>query len=155
MSNHNGSRGNCYAQYKMAPRRTTSVVSLYMVYSHLSERSERRLVLAEGRSALATAYEPSGLEYVTVRWTDSEGRNRFGTAWTRKRFLEKTGRAPTPVDIKYVSDSRIAPVILSEIAEREWVNTFWVYALPIMSLFAGSTVIFGYRKAREQRPLTA
>lgn len=88
-----------------------------MLYSHLSERSDRRLVLAEGRSATAVMSDPGdfiflpGFEYVAVIWS-SESVQRQGKVWTGERFareLRERGPEAAPrVGIKYVSDTPVS-----------------------------------------------
>ena len=131
------------------------LATLVLLYGHLSEQRARRLVLSEGLTASAMVRGPSDLQYVTVNWTDDAGRQRSGTAWTRKGFTRplKAGAATPQLNIKYVSENNIDPVILSEVAEREWANKFSIYACSAMSLiFSLMTiaVIREYSKIRRE-----
>ena len=113
------------------------VISLTNLASHQLEQSHRRRVLADGAQASATLREPSGLEWVTVHWLDAHGHLRTGTAWTGKPFarLFREGKAPQqPVDIKYVDDPAVDPVVLAEAAERERVIQWWINADAGMAL---------------------
>ncbi len=104
------------------------VISLAHLASHVREQNHRHEVVTHGTAAHALVRQPSGLEWVTVEWRDAAGRQRTGTAWTGKPFarLLKEGRGASTVDIKYVDDAALEPVIVGEAAERERVNQWWI-----------------------------
>ena len=135
------------------------ILVLFMIDGHLAEQRDRRLVLSGGQTAFAVVHEPSGLEYVTVTWTDGAGRQRTSTAWTGKpfarQFRERRNNAEQQETIKYVADTRVAPVILSEAAERQRVNTWWIYDSLGMALISGvltAALLLAAVKSRRSTP---
>jgi hypothetical protein len=113
------------------------VVSLTHLTSHMLEQGHRQRVMANGMSARAIVRQPSGHEWVTVDWRDAADRVRTGTAWTGKPFarLLKEGRGAQTVDIKYAHDPALEPVIVSEAAERERANQWWIRVDTGMAVF--------------------
>ena len=135
------------------------IVVLFMLDGHLAEQRDRRLVLSSGQTASAIIHEPSGLEYVTVTWTDGAGRQRTSTAWTGKpfarQFRERQNKAAQREAIEYVANTRVAPVILSEAAERQRVNTWWIYDSLGMALISGvltAALLLAAVKSRRSTP---
>ena len=135
------------------------IVVLFMLDGHLAEQRDRRLVLSSGQTASAIIHEPSGLEYVTVTWTDGAGRQRTSNAWTSKpfarQFREKRNKTEQREAIKYVADTRVSPVILSEAAERQRVNTWWIYDSLGMALISGvltAALLLAAVKSRRSTP---
>jgi hypothetical protein len=113
------------------------VVILLPLYGHFGERQNRHVVLAGGRQAMALVERSSGLQSVVLVWIDANGQTRMGEAWTRKQgdgrhFVGKR------VAIQYVDDPSVMPVILSEVAEREWVNEFELTWNPLITI-----ILFG------------
>lgn len=106
--------------------------SVYDLYGVTVERHNRELVLATGHDAQATVRRAAGIESVTIQWVDEAGRTRSADAATGKPFArqvrETPGFAGSEVAIKYVDVPSVAPVILSEAAERERVNAWWFRA---------------------------
>jgi hypothetical protein len=130
------------------------LISLYGLYSHSLERMHRHEVMTHGAQTTARVVKSSGIESVLVTWTDLGGRLRTADAWTGKPFarLARTGES---VAIKYVSESMLNPVILSEAAERERVNewsivrNFWVaIAMTIVCAVIGGIVLTGENRAQ-------
>ena len=112
--------------------------SIYGLYDHLAERSHRNDVLARGMQAQARVVRAFGYEGVVVQWTDDDGRERSATSWVGKPFARQSiGKTVT---IKYLRGSTREPVILSEAAERERVNAWWVNQNLAM---AGAAIVFG------------
>jgi uncharacterized protein (DUF736 family) len=70
---------------------------------------------------------------VVLGWIDSNGQARTGEAWTRKQVSgwQFVGKR---VAIQYVDDPSVMPVILSEVAEREWANEFELYWSPVITI---------------------
>jgi hypothetical protein len=113
------------------------VVVLLPLYGHFGERQNRHEVLAGGRQAMALVERSAGLQSVVLAWIDANGQARAGEARTRKQgdgrqFVGKR------VAIQYVDDPSVMPVILSEVAEREWVNEFELIWNPLITI-----VLFG------------
>lgn len=109
------------------------VMILYPFYGHLGERQNRHAVLAGGRDAIALVERAAGLQSVILAWIDSNGHSRTGEAWTRKQaggrqFVGKH------VAIQYVDDLAVRPVILSEVADREWTNEFELFWNPVITI---------------------
>jgi hypothetical protein len=109
---------------------------LYPLPGHFIERQNRREVLAHGKEAVALVENRAGLQLVVISWSDLSGSNvrtRTGEAWTRKQVggLRFVGER---VSIKYVDDPAVRPVILSEVAEREWANEFGLYWNPLITI---------------------
>jgi hypothetical protein len=99
--------------------------------SHVSERHHREHVMTSGRDVAATVRAPTGLEWVTVHWTDAKGDVRVGTSWTGKpyaRSVRDSALVSKVATIRYVDDRAIDPIIVTEVAERQRSNTFWVTA---------------------------
>jgi hypothetical protein len=96
-----------------------------------------RAMFASGRQATALVERSSGLQSVMLAWIDANGQTRTGEARTRKQVggREFGGKR---VAIQYVDDPSVMPVILSEVAEREWVNEFELYWNPLITI-----VLFG------------
>jgi hypothetical protein len=101
------------------------VISLYGLYSHGTEWHHRHEVENNGTQTTASLVRSSGIESVLVTWTDLGGRSQTANAWTGKPFA-RLARAGQDVAIKYVPESTLEPVILSEAAEREGVNEWWI-----------------------------
>src|SRR5690349_21272564 len=98
--------------------------SLYGLYGHLTERAHRNDVLARGTLAQARVIRSLGVDTVEVQWTSADGRERSATSWVGKPFARQSiGKA---VAIKYVATATGEPVILSEVAERERINSWWI-----------------------------
>jgi hypothetical protein len=115
------------------------VFSLYHLSGHLSEQRRRDLVLAQGHEAQALVREPTGIEFVTVEWSDAGGRTRTGLAWTGKvfarQFRDGSAFSGQGVRIKYLDDAAVEPVIISQAAERQRVNNWWIYADGFVALW--------------------
>jgi hypothetical protein len=119
------------------------VIAFFQVPGKLVEQHDRREVLAHGQEAVARIERSTGLQAVAVSWIDANGNVRQGEARTRKQVSGRT--FPGNVAIKYVDDQKIAPIILTEVDEHEWDNTFWIYLNPIFVLsFLG--ILFAYRR---------
>jgi hypothetical protein len=115
------------------------IFSLANLGWHLLEQNHRQSVLAKGKVAQAMTRTPSGGQWVTVEWQVAAGNTRVGTAWTGKPFarrLKESAEAVRAVDIKYIDNSDEA-VILSEVAERERVNNWWIRADISMAIVMG------------------
>ena len=119
--------------------------SLFDLGSHKLEQKRRHQVLIEGKEAQAVVRPPSGLQWVTIEWQDTAGRPRDGTGWTGKPFArrirEYRGVTET-VEIKYLDDPAINPVILSEAPERERVNKWWIYT--DMGMSTAMSILLGW-----------
>ena len=98
-------------------------------------------MLAHGAEAIALVESSSGLESVVLGWTDSASHARTGEAWTRKQV---SGRrfVGNRVAIKYVDDPAVKPVILSEVAAREWSNEFGLFWNPVLTVVLGGAMIW-------------
>jgi hypothetical protein len=123
-------------------------VCLYSVWSHWSESERRLRVLSVGKPAEAIVRGFSGVDYVTVEWQDSSGRTRRATAWTGSSFPRTYRENPYPlqtttVDIKYVDEDAMEPVILGEAAERDRINTRWINNSIALAALMGITIIWG------------
>jgi hypothetical protein len=101
------------------------LISLFGVYSHWMERQHRYEVLTHGTQANARLIKSSGPDSVLITWTDLTGRPRTVEAWTGKPFA-RLAHAGQEVAIKYIPDSAVEPVILSEAAERDRVDAWWI-----------------------------
>ena len=100
------------------------LISLYQVYGVISERWDRSDVLARGRDAQARVVGATGLEAVLIEWTDEGGRQLKAQSKTGKVFARTSSGRTVP--IKYDPASIREPVILSEVAERERSDAFWL-----------------------------
>jgi hypothetical protein len=127
------------------------IISLYGLAGHMLERRHRVEVVAHGREAEAQVVKSSGLESVLVKWTDSSGQHRTADAWTGKPFARQA-RAGQRVAIRYDADQAMEPVILSEAAERERVNAWWIsadlgvaIAMTVICLVVGVLMLAGAR----------
>jgi hypothetical protein len=109
------------------------ILLLHPLYGHFGERQNRHEVLAGGRQAVALVERSAGLQSVVLGWIDSNGQTRTGEAWTRKQVggRQFVGKR---VAIQYVDDPSVMPVILSEVAEREWANEFELYWNPVIGI---------------------
>jgi hypothetical protein len=103
------------------------LISLYGLYSHITERQHRHEVMTRGTQADARVVKSSGIVSVLVAWTDSTGRQTTAEAWTGKPFARSAG-AGQAVAIMYIPESTLEPVILSEASERERINEWWTTA---------------------------
>jgi hypothetical protein len=112
------------------------------IYRQIVERQHRNEVLARGKSAVATVQKQSSYESVVISWTDSTGETRTAEAMTGKAFARS---APLPnhvstrqrVDIRYVDDPSVNPVVLSEVVEREKFDNFRFYWTPLFYVLSG------------------
>jgi hypothetical protein len=79
---------------------------------------------------------------VIVDWVSDSSHSRAGEAWTRK---QGSGRlfVGQKVAIKYLDDPAVAPVILSEVAEREWANEFGLFFNPLITVVLTAAMIAG------------
>jgi hypothetical protein len=116
------------------------LISLNGLYSQGMERQHRHEVVTHGTQTTARVVKSSGIESVLVTWTDLGGRTRTADAWTGKPFA-RLARAGQDVAIKYVPESMLEPVILSEAAERDRMNDWWIggnakVALAMMTICA-------------------
>jgi hypothetical protein len=136
--------------------------SLFHLYDVITERQHRDLVLATGHEAQATVRNAAGIESVTLQWVDRAGRTRSADAATGKPFArqarEKSGFPGSEVAIKYVDAPSIAPVILSEVAERERQNAFWFWTdgylavvIPLLSALGFAMFLVGRRVRSDRR----
>jgi len=130
------------------------VISLYGLYSHGTERQHRHEVVTLGTQTTARVVKSSGIESVLVTWTDLGGRSQTAEAWTGKPFA-RLARAGQDVAIKYVPKSTLEPVILSEAAERDRVNEWWIardawmaLAMTIICAVIAWMVLTGKNQAR-------
>ena len=107
------------------------------VYGHFVERQDRHEALAGGRQAMALVERSSGLQSVVLAWVDANGQIRTGEARTRKQVggRQFVGKR---VAIQYADDPSLMPVIISEVAEREWANQFQLFWNPLITI-----VLFG------------
>jgi hypothetical protein len=129
------------------------LISIYGLYGHVMERQHRHDVLARGEEAKARVVRSSGVESVVVAWTDASGRERSAETWVGKPFARQ-GIGDT-VTIKYLPGADIEPVILSEAAERERVNEWWIWtnlgvavAMAVLCTVIGIFVGMGARSRR-------
>jgi hypothetical protein len=121
------------------------IFSIWNIVSHRAEQNDRRRVLVGGTVARGVARRSTAVEEVSVEWVDSAGRHRHAWAWTGKPFarhLREDGK-DLAVDIKYVDDPAVDPVILSEAAERERVNQWWIRADSLMAAIASILLMQG------------
>ena len=135
--------------------------SVFDLYGVTVERQNRDLVLATGHDAQATVRRAAGIESVTIQWVDEAGRTRSADAATGKPFARQVRETPgfpgSEVAIKYVDVPSVAPVILSEAAERERVNAWWFRASGGMAAVMGLLGALGFamflvgRRARPDR----
>ena len=127
------------------------LIGLYGVYSHGMERQHRHEVVRHGVQTTARVVKSSGIESVLVTWTNLGGRSQTADAWTGKPFA-RLARAGQDVAIKYVPESTLEPVILSEAAERDRVNDWWInaniamaVAMTIVCVVIGALMLAGAR----------
>jgi hypothetical protein len=132
------------------------LISLYGRYGHVMERQHRSDALARGEEAKARVVRSSGVESVVVTWTDASGRERSAEAWVGKPFARQ-GIGET-VMIKYLPGADAEPVILSEAAERERVNEWWIrtnlgvaIATALLCAVIGFFMVTGARSRRAAR----
>lgn len=132
-------------------------ISLATGYAHLQEKIDRHIVLTEGRDAPALMRGALSTHSVAVEWMDAKGDVRTGQAWTGKpfarQFREQSPAAGKSVQIKYVDDPGLAPVIISEAAERERVNNWWISSSIGMSIVSSAicaALAFIYLQRRRQ-----
>src|SRR5689334_19002310 len=100
-------------------------VAFFQAPGSYVEQQNRREVLAHGQDAIAEVDYSTGLQAVAIRWIDASGKPRRGEARTRKQVsgLRFAGKQ---VPIKYVDDPKVPPVMLTEVADREHDNWFWL-----------------------------
>jgi hypothetical protein len=129
------------------------LISLYGLYGHVMERQHRNDALARGEEAKARVVRSSGVESVVVTWTDSSGRERRAESWVGKPFARQ-GVGDT-VTIKYLPGADSEPVIVSEAAERERVNEWWIWtnlgvavAMALLCAVIGFFMVMGARSRR-------
>jgi hypothetical protein len=129
------------------------VISLYGLYSHDTERQHRREVETHGTQTTGRVVKSSGIESVLVTWTDRDGRSQTADAWTGKPFA-RLARPGQDVAIKYMPESTLEPVIMSEAAERDRVNEWWIardawvaLAMTIICAVIAWTVLTGKKRA--------
>jgi hypothetical protein len=101
------------------------IISLCSLYWNLVEQKHRAVVLANGKDARASLQRVLNSESVIVDWRDSAGAPRTGQAYTGKPFA-RLFRDRHDIAIKYDANFVLEPVILSEVAERDRVNRFWI-----------------------------
>jgi hypothetical protein len=119
------------------------------IYGVVREQWDRTEVLAHGNDAQARVIRNTGPESVLIEWTGEDGRQVTADSKAGKEFA-RTGVGAT-VRIKYYPAVKRPPLILSELAERERVNAFWlrsslfvvaglvaVLAAFVLSIFCGS-----------------
>jgi len=99
-------------------------ISLYQVYDVVGEQWDRSDVLARGRDAQARVVRTTGLESVLIEWTDAGGRQLKAESRTGRVFARSSSGRTVP--IKYDPALIREPVILSEVAEREQFDAFWL-----------------------------
>ncbi len=117
-------------------------VAFFQAPGALVEQHNRREVLARGHETVAWVERSTGLQAVAITWIDASGQARQGEARTRKQV---SGRSfvGKQVTIKYADDPKIPPVILTEVADRAWDNTFWIYLNPVLVMgFVGIAIAF-------------
>jgi len=102
------------------------VTSLSDLYGNIVEQRHRHEVLANGKEATALVLSSSGLQFAILSWTDFNGQSRTGVAQTRKQVSSDRRFVGERVAIKYLTDPSLAPVILSEVEDRERENRFWI-----------------------------
>jgi hypothetical protein len=114
------------------------------IYRSIAEHRHRKEVLAHGKSAVAIVQKQSGKDSIVISWIDSDGRRRAAEALTGKQLARSPPAAPPtvasnpqPVEIKYVDDPDIRPVVLSEVAEREQIDSFYFYWNPLFYVLSG------------------
>src|SRR5262249_12540370 len=90
----------------------------------VGERWARSDVLAHGRDAEARVVRATGLESVLIEWTDEGGKHLAAESRTGRVFARSS--PGTTVGIKYDPALIRQPVILSEVAERERIDAFWL-----------------------------
>jgi hypothetical protein len=100
------------------------IISLYQVYGVVGEQRDRSDVLAHGRDAQARVVQATGLESVLIEWTGEGGKRLTAGSKTGKAFARSS--VGTTVLIKYDPALIREPVILSEVAEREQFDAFWL-----------------------------
>jgi hypothetical protein len=100
------------------------IISLYDVYGVVGEQWDRIDVLVHGRDAQARVVRATGLESVLIEWMDERGRPLTAQSRTGKAFARSSSGATVP--IRYDPALIREPVILSEVPEREQVDTFWL-----------------------------
>jgi hypothetical protein len=144
------------SRWRLAGAPLLLLISLYGLYGHVMERQHRRDVLAHGEEANARVVYSSGVESVVVAWTDATGRKRSAEAWVGKPFARQ-GIGET-VTIKYLPGVDAEPVILSEAAERERVNEWWIWtnlgvaiATALLCTVIGFFMVIGARSRRAAR----
>jgi hypothetical protein len=132
------------------------LIGLSGLYDHLTERSHRNDALARGTEAQARVAGKSGIESVLVEWTDADGRKNIADSWVGKPFARRS--VGETVAIKYLPGSRGAVVILSEAAERERVNAWWINAnfavvgtMSVVCAVFGIMIMRGRRSGRKSR----
>jgi len=127
------------------------VISLYGLYGHVAEREHRHEIIAHGREAEARVLMSAGAESVLIEWDDSSGTRKMAATWTGKPFA-RLARPGQGVAIKYDTASALEPVILSEVAERDRVNDWWInaniamaVAMTIVCVVIGALMLAGAR----------
>jgi hypothetical protein len=101
------------------------IASLWDLYGNLAEQRHRREALINGKDATALVLASTGLQSVTLSWTDINGQSRTGEARTRKQVSSDRRFVGERVAIKYLVDPSFS-VILSEVEDRENENSFWI-----------------------------
>ncbi len=117
-------------------------VAFFQTPGSFIEQQNRREVLAHGQETVAWVARSTGLQAVAITWIDANGEARRGEARTRKQVsgLSFVGKQ---VSIKYVDDPKVPPVMLTEVADREHDNWFWIYLNPVLVMgFVGMVIAF-------------
>jgi hypothetical protein len=128
------------------------IISLCSLYWNLVEQKHRAAVLANGKDARASLQRILHVESAIVDWRDFAGAPRTGQAYTGKSFARLL-RDRQDIAIKYDANFVLEPVILSQVAERDRVNRFWIMSdLWVAFTMMLVCVMFGVFKFRGARP---
>jgi len=109
------------------------VLALYPIPKNFIEWQNRTEVMEHGKVTTALVDYSTGLQSVIVSWVDANEHVRGAEAMTRKQVAGRNFAGKT-VAIRYVDDPARAPVILSEVEDRERDNRFWMILNPIFMI---------------------
>jgi hypothetical protein len=118
------------------------LVSLYVLYGNVLEQQQRQDVIAHGQEAQASIKSfPGRPGAVIIEWPDHDYGPRLAEAWTGKSF-SRSAHPGDVIAIKYIPNSTVAPIILSELDERERANRWWIRASAGMAIAMTLACVF-------------
>jgi hypothetical protein len=131
------------------------LASLYLLYGNVRERQQREDVINHGEEAQASIKRlPGRPGAVIIEWTARDYGLRTAEAWAGKSFL-RDARPGQLVTIKYIQNSAVEPVIVSELTTRERENRWLIrtsagvaIAMVLACVFIGRCILAGRKSSK-------